>query len=185
MTDLTDTQKLAKIKVDKMITDLRKGKDIHEQFAQAIQDRMTIQGKTIEQWRNHFKIKIPDNPDIVACKAVDMQLMGLYQEASFLKAMAEAAALLQKKGYDTQYRERFEALVSQYRTEDKKLPAKETLEALARNNVDEVETGLAYAELAVRFWKEIVENLNYLRKIIENVTINNSVESRVLRGYNG
>jgi len=179
MTETTDKQKLAKQTVDEMIAGLRKGKDIHEQFAKAVQDRMMIQGKTMEQWRQHFAIKIPNNPDITACKQTDMKLMELYQEASFMKAMADASHLLQKKGYDTQYREKFQAKVSEYKTAGMKLPAKDTLETLARNSVDDIETGVVYSDLAVKFWKEILENLNYLRKIIENATINNSVEAKM------
>lgn len=175
----TDKQKLAKQAVDQMIGDLRQGKDIHEQFAQAVEDRMLIQGKTMKQWREHFRVKVPDNPDINACKAIDMVLMEKYQEASFLKAMADASHLLQKKGYDSQYRKKFEALVSEYKHGGKKLPAKDTLAALAAAKVDDVETGLAYSDLAVRFWKEILDNLNYIRKIVENATINNSVEAKV------
>jgi len=180
MTETTDTQKLAKQTVDTMISGLRKGKDIHEQFAKAVQERMMIQGKTMPQWRKHFSVKIPDNPDITACKETSMRLMELFQEASFLKAMADAAHSLQKKGYDTQYREKFEAAVSEYKTEGKKLPAKDTLETLAKLEVDDIESGLAYSDLSVRFWKEILENLNYLRKIVETSTINNSVEAKML-----
>lgn len=177
--ETTDTQKLAKQTVDEMITNLRKGKDIYEQFIQAVNDRMTIQGKTMPQWKEHFRVDIPDNPDINACKEIDMKLLELYQEASFLKAMAEAAATLQRKGYDTEYRNKFERLVAQYEGEKKKLPAKDTLENLAKKEVDSIESGLAYSDLAVRFWKEILENLNYIRKLVENATINNSVEAKI------
>lgn len=181
----TDSQKSAKKTVDDMILNLRQGKDIHEQFAEAVQDRMMIQGKTMDQWRKHFRIEIPENPDITACKEVDMVLMEKYQEASFLKAMADASHLLQKKGYETQYRQKFEALVSEYKQSGKKLPAKDTLSALAAGKVDDIETGVTYAELAVRFWKEILDNLNYVRKVIENATINNSVEAKATNNHFG
>jgi len=168
-----------KEKVDTMIKDLRHGKAIYEQFAQATQDRMQISGKTMNDWRTYFHVKIPENPDITACKNIDMKLMELYQEASFLKAMAEAALILNKKGYESQYRTKFEALVAEYQKKGLKIPAKETLENLAKCSVDDVETGLSYSELAVRFWKEILDNLNFMRKIIENATINNSVEAKM------
>jgi uncharacterized protein YaaR (DUF327 family) len=179
MTETTDQQKLAKQTVDEMVKDLRRGKDIYEQFYEAAESRLMIQGKTMVQWKKHFSVHVPQNPDISACKEIDMKLMELYQEAAFLKAMAEAAAALQRKGYETQYRNKFEALVAEYKATGQKLPAKDTLENLAKKTVDDIETGTTYSDLAVRFWKEVIENLNYIRKLIENATINNSVEAKI------
>lgn len=168
----------AKDQVDLMVTNLRKGKDIHELFANTVRTGIQIQGRTMEQWREYFTIKIPDNPDVVDCKHIDMRLMQLHQEATFLKCMSEAALTLGKKSYDTQYRDKFTALVSEYKSTEKKLPAKETLEILAAHTLDDIESGLSYAELAVKFWKDVLEDLNFKRKAIENVTINNSVEAK-------
>lgn len=168
----------AKDQVDKMIAGLRKGKDIHEMFANTVRTGILIQGRTMEQWKQYFNIDIPDNPDVIDCKRLDIQLMQFHQEATFLKSMAEAAQTLGKKSYDTQYREKFTALVSEYKAQDKKLPAKETLEILASNDLDDIESGLSYSELGVKFWKDIIEDLNFKRKAIENITINNSVEAK-------
>jgi hypothetical protein len=168
----------SKDQVDKMISGLRKGKDIHEMFANTVRTSILIQGKTMEQWREHFNINIPDSPDIVDCKSLDMKLMELHQEATFLKCMAEAALTLGRKSYDTQYRDKFTALVSEYKTDNKKLPAKDTLEILAANDLDDIEAGLSYSELGVKFWKDVLEDLNFKRRAVENITINNSVEAK-------
>jgi hypothetical protein len=165
--------------VDKMTATLRRGKDIHEMFANTVRTSILIQGKTMEQWKSHFSIDIPDNPEIVDCKLLDMKLMEFHQEATFLKCMAEAAHTLGRKSYETQYREKFMALVSEYKELDKKLPAKDTLETLASNDLDDIETGLSYSELAIKFWKDILEDLNFKRKAIENITINNSVQAKL------
>jgi hypothetical protein len=167
-----------KDQVDKMIAGLRKGKDIHEMFANTVRTGILIQGRTMEGWKEYFSIDIPDSPDIIDCKRLDMQLMQLHQEATFLKCMAEAAWTLGRKSYDTQYRDKFTALVSEYKTLDKKLPAKETLEILASNDLDDIESGLSYSELGVKFWKDVLEDLNFKRRAIENITINNSVEAK-------
>lgn len=167
-----------KEQVDKMIGGLRKGKDIHEMFSNTIRTSILIQGKTMEQWRDHFSIDIPEDPNVTECKRLDMNLMELHQEATFLKCMAEASFTLGKKSYDTQYREKFTALVTEYNTDKKKLPAKDTLETLASNDLDDIQAGLSFSELAMKFWKDIIEDLNFKRKAIENITINNSVEAK-------
>jgi hypothetical protein len=168
----------AKELTDKMINGLRKGKDIHEMFAARVRTDILIQGKTMEGWKQHFMLSIPSNADVIECKQLDTRLMELHQEATFLKCVAEASLTLSRKGYDSQYRDKFAALVSEYKTTDKKLPAKETLENLAKNDLDDIETSTSYSELAVKFWKDIIEDLNFKRRAIENITINNSVEAK-------
>lgn len=168
----------AKDQVDKMVSGLRSGKDIHEMFATTVRTGILIQGRTMEQWKMYFTVDLPDNADIVDCKTIDLKLMQLHQEATFLKCMAEAALTLGKKSYDTQYRDKFTALVSEYKEMDKKLPAKDTLEILAARDLDDIEAGLSYSELGVKFWKDVLEDLNFKRRAIENITINNATEAK-------
>jgi hypothetical protein len=168
----------SKEQADQMIQNLRKGKDIHEMFTNTVRTGILIQGKTMEQWQKYFSIKIPDNPDVVDCKALDKKLVELHEEATFLKAMAEASHTLGRKSFDTQYRDKFTTMVSEYKSLDKKLPAKETLETLVSKELDDVDTALSYSEVSVKFWKDILEDLNFKRRCVENVTINNSVEAK-------
>ena len=169
-----------KDQADHMIDNLRRGKGIHDIFAEQVKTRIVIQGKTMEQWKKHFTLNIPESPTTEDCKIIGMKLMEMHQEAAFLKAMSEASLMLGKKSYDTDYRQKFTALVSEYKTDGKKLPAKDTLETLAKTELDDIESGLTYAELGVRFWKDMLSDLDYKRKIIENATINNSVEAKFL-----
>lgn len=168
----------SKEQVDQMVSNLRKGKDIHEMFANTVRTGILIQGKTIEQWKTYFTVKLPENPDVVQCKAIDKRLVELHEEASFLKSMAEAAFTLGKKSFDTQYRDKFTTLVSEYKSGDKKLPAKDTLETLVSHQLDDIQTSLSYSEVAVAFWKDVLNDLNFKRRAIENITINNSVEAK-------
>lgn len=172
----------AKERADDMIDSLRKGKNIHDIFAEQVRTRILIQGKTMEQWREHFKVKVPDNPDIQACKEINVRLIGLHEEASFLKAMSDASYTLSKKSYDTKYRDKFASLVAEYKEGGKKLPAKDTLEVLASHDIDDIDGSLSYASMASSFWKQILEDLNYKRRVIENATINNSVEAKLSMG---
>jgi hypothetical protein len=137
----------------------------------------------MEQWKSHFKLDIPESPTTEDCKVIDMKLMEMHQEAAFLKAMSEASLMLGKKSYDTDYRTKFTALVSEYKSTGKKLPAKDTLETLAKHELDDIESGLTYAELGVKFWKDMLGDLDYKRKIIENATINNSEEAKFANNH--
>ena len=165
----------SKEKADLMIENLKSGKVIHELFTNTVRTGILIQGKTMEQWAKYFGVKLSDNPDTGDCKTIDKKLVELHEEATFLKCMAEAAHTLGRKSFDTQYRDKFTTLVSEYKAFDKKLPAKETLEILASNELDDVETALSYSEVAVKFWKDVLEDLNFKRRCVENITINSAI----------
>jgi hypothetical protein len=174
------TDSTPKDQADQMINNLRRGKSIYDIFADQVKTRIVIQGKTMEQWKEYFNMDIPESPSTEDCKVMDMQLMHMHQEAAFLKTMSEASLMLGKKSYDTDYRKKFTSLVQEYKADKKKLPAKDTLETLAKAELDDIESGLAYAELGVRLWKDMLSDLDYKRKIIENATINNSVEAKFI-----
>lgn len=165
---------------DQMLADLRRGKSLHDMFAEAVSNRIKLGDKTMNEWLKHFRIAIPETPDTSQCKEIDMKLMELHQEASFMKAMAEASHTLGQKSKSTQYREKFTSLVSQYSAGGKKLPAKDTLETLAMSELDDIDSGLSFSEMAIKFWKDIIEDLNFKRKIIETATIANASEVKLL-----
>lgn len=178
---MTEEVIVQQLPVPNMIKSIREGKELHEEFAKKLEEKMLIQGKTMETWKKHFQIKVPQMIDLTNSKELATQILELYQEAAFLKAMAEASSSLHRKGYETQYRQKFDALVETYKASGQKLPASNTLEILAKNDIDDVETGLVYSEVTVKFWKEILDYLNFIRKVLETATITNSVEARIAR----
>lgn len=170
--------------VDNLVSHLRTAKSIHEEFLDTVRSSILLQGRTLEDWQRYFSLEFPQNPDINHCKQLDIKLMELHQEASFLKVISEAAFTLGKRGFDAQYRNRFTALVSEFKLQDKKLPAKETLEILAAQEFSDVETSLSYSEVAVKFWKDILEDLNFKRRTLESIVMAEGITVKANLGSN-
>jgi hypothetical protein len=143
-------------------------------------------GKTMEEWRDHFIIRIPADIDVPTCKQVDVKLIALFEEAHNFKAQAEASLHLEKARYAQQYRGKYGSLVRSYenRVPKVKLPAKDTLATLTEEELGEEKDAIAYAESALQFWKEQLAYLTVTRKIIENATLNLSVEAKALNYQN-
>jgi hypothetical protein len=135
----------------------------------------------MSDWKAHFKVKIPIDLSPQTCIEIDKTLIELYEEASFLKAEVEARLAACKGTGDDQYRARYTELVASYEAKGQKLPAKDTLIALAENSLGDVKNATTHAEIELDFFKEILSNLSNTRKLIENITLQLATEAKALQ----
>lgn len=170
-----------KLEAADLISQLRKSKKLHDQFAQQFKTQYRIGGKLTSEWKQHFRVKLPPDMNTQTCQTADARLVELHQEASFLKAEAEARLSAYQSANDEKYRAKYAGLVAEYKEKGQKLPAKDTLAALAEHSMNDIKNALVHAEIELAFWKEILNDLGNCRKIIENVTINLSVEAKALQ----
>ena len=173
-------------KADKLFDQLASGKEIHDSFGKLLKERFTINGKTMDAWREYFyvdTISIDLNPE--TCRKLSGQIADLFQEATFLKAAANAKLLMLEKSNDTTYRARYAAIVEEWRQEHGKPPAAATLDTLAKFEQDDVYSAVAMAKVAKGFWSDILSGLHETRKAVENNIFNNNVELKMEATYRG
>lgn len=167
--------------VNEIVSILRKGKKLHDHFAEQFKTKYLISGKLINEWKSYFKISIPPDLNPHTCIEIDSKIMELHQEASFLKAEAEARLTACKNASSEKYRTEFAALVAEYNQAGKKMPASATLTALAEHSISEIKNALTHVEIEVAFWKEILNDIACARKAVKNVVICLSIEARALQ----
>jgi hypothetical protein len=178
---MSDDQETTNQSVNEIITILKKGKKLHDHFAEQFKNKYLISGKLINQWKEHFKISIPPDLNPHTCIEIDTKIMELHQEASFLKAEADARLTACKNASSEKYRTQFAALVAEYNQSGKKMPASATLTALAEHNISDIKNALTHVEIEVAFWKEILNDIYTARKVIQSITINLSIEQKALQ----
>ncbi len=168
-----------KKRAEELLDNLRKGKSTYDSFSLNFRKQYLIADHTMEQWQVHFSFTVPPDLEPSRCKELDIKLMGLHQEASFYKATSEACMQALKKGGETEYRNRFTALVADYNSKHMKLPAASTLESLVKTQIDDVETALVSAEIASQFWKDILDHLQFCRKLLELAMIGSGIQVKM------
>ena len=164
-----------------ILTQLNKGKELHDHFAKQFREGYYVAGKLIADWKDHFKMDIPPDLNTQTCKEIDLKILELHQEASFLKAEVDARLAAYRNTNSDRYREKFTNLVTEYKSKGEKLPAKDTLAALAEHAIGNIKNAMVHAEIELAFWKEILNDLANSRKLIDNITINLSVEAKALQ----
>jgi Zn-dependent oligopeptidase len=182
---MTQETKTAKQQAEILMSSLLKGKEVYEQFGIIMRNTISISGQPIEHWEKRFKIKVPmDNLSPAMCKQLDMEIMDLNQEAAFYHAISSTRHQSIKRGQDANYIDCYAAIVTDFKNKGMKIPAAATLETMARMNNDGMESAGTLADVETKFWKNILDHLATCRKIIENATINISVELKSLNGVN-
>jgi len=168
-------------KVVDMFASLRKGKKLHDGFALKFREKYLIAGKQIDKWKTYFKVDLPPDLNPGLCQEIGSKLMGLHQEAAFLKAESEARLAACKSTSDDRYREKYTALVTEYRNKEMKLPAKDTLIALTEHSISDIKNAITHAEIELAFWKEILADISNSRKTVESAIICISVEAKAVQ----
>lgn len=167
----------AEDKAKVLLSKLMSGKEVHRIFAEHMKEQLLINGKPMDHWETHFKIIIPtDNLTPSMCKTLSMRLMSLNQEVAFFQACATAKAQIIKRGTTAAYNDKFWAIVQQYKSENKKLPAAATLETMAKVDNEDLDSAQTISDIESRFWKDIIEYLSTCRKLIENASMNIATE---------
>lgn len=169
---MTDTKLTPKAQAEQLLNEVLKGKKVHEWFTENMNAKILISGQPIPFWEQKFKITVPTE-DLTPARAreIDMKLMDLHQEATFLWNTAMARSQLIKHGNANVFMGRFQALVQEHKSSGKRLPAQGTLENLARVDNLDVESAQAIADIEVKFWKSILDHLGRCQSILKNASL--------------
>lgn len=169
---MTDLKFTSKGKAEQLINETLKGKKVHEIFTQYMVDQLLVSGQPIPYWEKKFRIPIQtDSLTPATARVMDMKIMELSQEATFLWNTAMVRAQLIRHGNDNVFVGKFTALVQEYKETGKRLPAQGTLENLARHDNLDVDSAQAIADIEVRYWKSILDHLGRCQSILKNSSL--------------
>jgi len=178
---MADAQLTPKAQAEQLLREMLRGKEVHKYFTDNMKNNILISGQPIEHWEKEFRISIRTsdlNPQ--TCREMDLKVMQLNQDATFFYNMAMTRSQLIKHGNESSFMGKFQALVQEYKETGKRLPAKDTLENLARADQLDVESAQAIASIEVRFWKNILDHLGRCQSILKNASMMISTELKHL-----
>lgn len=146
---------------------------------EVLDDNLLISGQKREVWEQKFKMYIPAEaltPEL--CCDFDRKIMDLHQEATFLYNAAVARAQYLAHDSKDEYYHHVQTMVEEYKTAGKRLPSAAAVDNLCNlANMDQEYNAIA-GEMECKYWKGILDHLSTCRKIIENVSLNISVERK-------
>lgn len=171
----------AKATADTLIQEMTKGKEVHAEFTTMMNQQILISGQSFEFWDKKFRLKIPtDNINPETCRQLEMKVLELNQEATFLSNMAYARSQMLKHSNGGLFLQKFQTLVQEYKQTGKRLPANATLDNLARVQQQDVEAAKVLADIEVKYWKGILDHLGRCQSILNTSAMLISAEMKAL-----
>jgi hypothetical protein len=166
---------------DAVFEKLLDGQKLQSSLSSTLKTSFFINGKTMDSWRKYFQVNVPaDNLNPEICRGIASKLAMLYQEASGYYAMSDAELQVMERGSESQYRNKYEAHVLEYKNAPNgKIPSAATLENLAKAGLDTLYSAISVSQIAKNFWKSVLDSLDTTRKLIENMTFNNHIEANL------
>lgn len=169
-------------KADELYSSTQSGEEIHSSFSARVQKNLEIYNKTIDEWWQHFGIRIEtDNLNPEICKQLLIKISNLYSEASYYYSLANSSSSALESSQATNHTEQYAKVISSFRDKNEKLPAAATIEQLVKAEQNEVYSAIATSKIVKDFFKTILDSLNTIRKIIDTATINNGIEAKLVR----
>lgn len=164
----------------KLIAELRNSKGTYDSFKKKLENTYLIAGKTMAQWKEYFHIEVSNDILPHQIRELELRLVSLYQEATFLKAASEKYCKMFEGLGKASYREAVSALIATYKTEGKRLPAKETIQAIASQGSSDMDDASIHADIELSFWKSILSSLDTCRKLLETTLMALAIEMKAV-----
>jgi hypothetical protein len=171
-------------KANKMIERLKLSKELYQEYSKQFSERYCIQGKSMGDWRRYFQIQVPPDLNPRTAQHLALRLMELYQEASGYKTDAELRLHSAQSTTKSMTRDKYNALLIEYKNSASKIPAAATLNTQAEASCGKELDSLIHIEIELTFWKGILNSLQECRKLVETATWNLSVEAKAI-GHEG
>lgn len=177
-------------KIKGLINALRKNKEFAREFHNEILNRYGVEDKRLDDWRKESEIVIPRDAKpqqcIEALIEIDhrTQIFSNYHREA--KTTEAALRSTYEKAFDTAFESCYnEALAAKEENGGKRLPAKDTLTALADRRVKQEKYALHHAQIATMFFQQILNKLNSQREDVKSILIALGIEAKMLQQTGG
>jgi len=173
-------------KIKGLINALRKNKEFEKEFREKIISSYGIGDKNMENWDQEIAIRIPNDANPQQCREILVQIDNCTEKVSRYHRRAKVAEATMRAAYEEEFDNAFEqcykeALSTQKESGAKKLPAKDTLTALADKRAEDTKRALHHAQIATMFFKQVLDKLNSQREDIKSILISLGIEAKALQ----
>lgn len=136
------------------IINIAEGVPSYDRYIDCSISALLFQGETIEQWIENIKLpEMPDNVSVIELEDFNNKYMviteTIMKNYSIAKTGFNYSIIHYKKALNSAKND----LISSYNRQNKKIPGKELLEDLAKNNIMDVYTACKIAGMFLDFWE--------------------------------
>ena len=178
MTELES--KINEVKDSDILDALKSGAKLYTSITESFITEFVFYEKTLYQWAKELQIDIPKgrNLDIVSFRTILVSLASNIQVASNYYSVACSMVEAIGGGNNMKRSDIINMLVSNYAAKGAKRPAATVIESMADSYLASTVSAEKAAKIVKNFWKQRLDTLLDLRKVLEQIGLSLSVEMK-------
>lgn len=139
--------------------------------------------KTIRQWKEYFKIVLPEDINFLTLVNVTKEIFKKYQKAAYFRDKENIEASVLEQSRNDTYRDSYKKILDKSIADFGKPLSAESCKNEAFLSVKGLEDIIATQKVIKDFWNKTCDTLTELRKLIEIMSYALSADSRVGKDF--
>lgn len=176
MVELESESLTTKALLSDIQTQAKQGSEEAAEFAKQLE----FFGKTLDEWSAQLSIFIPKDPPPPVLRALFVDLANKIQIASHHCSIASAINTAIENSSRMKKSDLVTTIATSYEKRNAKRPAGTVIERMADSYMRSAESTKAAARIVKDFWRLRMESLVEVRKILEQISILQSVEIKYM-----
>lgn len=156
------------------------GAELYSSLSKTFIDQFSFYGRTLMEWGSELTVELPTEETLTPStyRAKLLELGTKYQLAANYHSMACSLAKTFEGGAEIKKNDVVSAIVTQYAAQNKKRPAGTIVQMMADSYMKNTVSSRVAAILVRDFWKQRLDSLEMLRKLLEIVGMSLASELR-------
>jgi hypothetical protein len=132
-----------------------------------IDNTLIIEGYTVQQWKRHFFVKIPEEINFMSLVDVAAEIAKKYQQASYYRDKRHFSLAIIEQTKAEKFHEHFQFTRREHEKQHGKPLAAESCKVAANLAVKDIEASIVNQKVIHDFWTKTCNVLTETRKLIE------------------
>jgi len=175
-----DKNQLEKISTESILEVIQEGSEIYSEITSNFIQGFVFYEKTLYEWATELMVEIPDVKDLdsIAFRNILLQLAKNTQIANNYYSVSCSIADSIAGGNTIKKSDVITALVNNYAKKGAKRPAATVIEQMAESYMTNTVSAIIAAKVVKAFWRQRLDMLLEVRKILEQVGMSLHVEMK-------
>jgi len=169
--------------LDKLSKRLNDTQDFCHSVSGYLKEGFLIEGKTMEAWKRHFRIKIPDEINFSTLVQLSQEIMTKYQRAAFYRDSQQVSLAIMEQNKAEKYLAEWNNARIETQQKTGKPLAAESCKVAATLAVKDLEAAISNQKVIHTFWVKTCDTLTEMRKLIELIGYALSGDARTQRDF--
>jgi hypothetical protein len=166
---------------EKLAQRLKETQEFCGEVGEYLEKNFYVEGKTMKQWKQYFKIDIPDDITFPVVIKLASKIWMKYQRAAYFRDKQQVQLAIMEQTKHEKYHQEYQRARTENEKKFNKPLAAESCKVAATLAIGDLENAIANQKVVHSFWVKTCDTLTEMRKLLELTGYALSGDARVQR----